>query len=358
MQAKRRLEWVDAAKGISILLVTLLHCTMLSEAAGLGVARAIQVNDFLSPIRMPLFFFVSGLLANSVINGRIETIFRRKVFLFLWLLVIWSVIRFLWVAFVVKNPDNLQEGSDWGQLLLILVRPDTGIWFLWSLAIFFPLTKILNAANVYAGAALCIFASVLANGFIGAEIWPDVEASVRPMAYQNSLKYFVFFYIAASFPGLRRTVDGINPGLNTVALAAVYLMLYLAQSFARDIPLALGMIKLTQSLIGVYLLLLLSKFLTKFGIISPILQYLGKNTLAIYVAQVPVISVLVYLFLPVGQGAGPLANFIPYLMTPLVVSATLALQFALLRVGADWLYDLPRRWRFRKEYDAPSPVAA
>lgn len=52
---KERIEWIDIAKGISIILVVLGH-TRVSAIPYLG--------DWLGSFRMPFFFFISGLLFN------------------------------------------------------------------------------------------------------------------------------------------------------------------------------------------------------------------------------------------------------------------------------------------------------
>lgn len=60
-QKSNRIEWIDIAKGISIILVVLGH-TRISSIQFLG--------DWLGSFRMPFFFFVSGLLFNR--NGNIS----------------------------------------------------------------------------------------------------------------------------------------------------------------------------------------------------------------------------------------------------------------------------------------------
>ena len=56
MMAKKRLYWIDVARGIAILLVVLGHCIGNLNAPG---------NKFILSFHMPLFFFISGLCAKS-----------------------------------------------------------------------------------------------------------------------------------------------------------------------------------------------------------------------------------------------------------------------------------------------------
>lgn len=69
MNQKKRIEWVDVAKGISIILVVLGH-TRLSDVPYLG--------DWLGAFRMPFFFFVSGLLFNPEKNTDFRPFIKKK----------------------------------------------------------------------------------------------------------------------------------------------------------------------------------------------------------------------------------------------------------------------------------------
>lgn len=53
-----RIEWIDALKGLTIILVVFSHV----ELKGMGLQNSV-VNSFFILFRMPLFFFMSGFLA-------------------------------------------------------------------------------------------------------------------------------------------------------------------------------------------------------------------------------------------------------------------------------------------------------
>ena len=54
---KKRIAYIDKAKGVAILLVILGHCCGSVEE---------PINRFILSFHMPLFFFLSGLLAKPV----------------------------------------------------------------------------------------------------------------------------------------------------------------------------------------------------------------------------------------------------------------------------------------------------
>jgi hypothetical protein len=70
-----RLAWVDVAKGASIVLVVLLHVTnkhlvRLDDASLLVRDGWAEVGQWLRPVRMPLFFLLSGLWAAPALDRR------------------------------------------------------------------------------------------------------------------------------------------------------------------------------------------------------------------------------------------------------------------------------------------------
>lgn len=55
--ATKRMLWVDAAKGFSIVLVVILHSAgWFAEGKGFGHSYVLDVSRFFQPLRMPLFF--------------------------------------------------------------------------------------------------------------------------------------------------------------------------------------------------------------------------------------------------------------------------------------------------------------
>ncbi len=74
-----RVDWVDYAKGICIIMVVMMHSVLGVEAAAGQTGFMHLVVAFAKPFRMPDFFLISGLFLPLVINRDWRTYLDRKV---------------------------------------------------------------------------------------------------------------------------------------------------------------------------------------------------------------------------------------------------------------------------------------
>lgn len=129
-----RHQWIDGAKGISITLLVIWHT----------VGDRIFMNEALVFVRMPLFFFVSGLLAASALRKPLGQFLTTKVASLLYLFVVWSLIMFL----LVDVPGGMRNGQiDWTRPIFIFVDPPNTLWFVYALAITFLIVRITLPIN-------------------------------------------------------------------------------------------------------------------------------------------------------------------------------------------------------------------
>ena len=63
-----RVDWVDYAKGICIIMVVMMHSVLGVEAAAGQTGFMHLVVMFAKPFRMPDFFLISGLFMSVVID--------------------------------------------------------------------------------------------------------------------------------------------------------------------------------------------------------------------------------------------------------------------------------------------------
>src|ERR1700754_4157199 len=136
-----RVDWVDYAKGICIVMVVMMHSV-------LGVELATGENGFMhvavmfaKPFRMPDFFLISGLFLALVIDRDWRTYLDRKVVHFAYFYVLWVTIQFGF-----KAPGFAAEHG-WAHVinlyLLSYIDPFGTLWFIYMLPVFFVLTKAL-----------------------------------------------------------------------------------------------------------------------------------------------------------------------------------------------------------------------
>src|SRR5689334_20340847 len=91
-QAPGRVDWVDYAKGICIVMVVMMHSVLGVEAAAGQTGFMHVLVAFAKPFRMPDFFLISGLFLPVVIDRDWRTFLDRKVVHFAYFYVLWVTI--------------------------------------------------------------------------------------------------------------------------------------------------------------------------------------------------------------------------------------------------------------------------
>src|ERR1700750_213152 len=92
--ADGRVDWVDYAKGICIVMVVMMHSVLGVEAAAGRTGFMHLVVEFAKPFRMPDFFLISGLFLPVVIDRDWRTYLDRKVVHFAYFYALWVTIQF------------------------------------------------------------------------------------------------------------------------------------------------------------------------------------------------------------------------------------------------------------------------
>ena len=146
-----RLDWVDYAKGICIVMVVMMHSVLGVEKAADQTGFMHLVVMFAKPFRMPDFFLISGLFLSVVIDRDWRTYLDRKVVHFAYFYLLWVTIQFGFKA------PSLAVEYGWGQVGLLYVEsfiePFGTLWFIYLLPIFFVVTKLTR--NIPPLAILC-----------------------------------------------------------------------------------------------------------------------------------------------------------------------------------------------------------
>ncbi len=138
--AASRVDWVDYAKGICIVMVVMMHSTLGVEKAADSEGFMHLVVAFAKPFRMPDFFLISGLFLSRVIDRDWRTYLDRKVMHFAYFYVLWVTIQFGF-----KAPSFAAE-QGWAHVGLLylesFIEPFGTLWFIYLLPIFFVVTKL------------------------------------------------------------------------------------------------------------------------------------------------------------------------------------------------------------------------
>ncbi len=266
---KGRIDWVDYAKGICIVLVVMMHSTLGVEKAAGSISWLHGFIDWARPFRMPDFFMISGLFLASRINQPWREYLDSKVVHFLYFYVLWLFVQTVFKACLICGFDGAVEASK--VFLTGFVEPFGTLWFIYLLPIFFVLVKALRKVPppiVFFGGVLLLTARI-DTGWLLID-----EFSSR----------FVFFYVgywlsqyifdfAAEIDA--KPIYLIVTGLIFWGLAN-YAMVHSGLSVLPGLNLLLG-------LVGACAVVSTGVLLSKFKITES-LRYLGQNSIIIYLA--------------------------------------------------------------------------
>ena len=326
-----RLQWPDVAKGICILLVVMHHVAGkqygMVVPGGLGQAEDawLWITAALKPIRMPLFFAVSGFFAASSI-ARPWAATRKRILNPYYLYVVWLVVYAGIYSFERTLPANRTEGPV--DFLTELVWAATSMWFLFALAAYFVLAKALR--RVPAPLVLAAAAGVA------------LSTSWLPLYETNRvavLTHFGYFAFGAYYPHLLRRLAGVRLPLLALLASYVALTLTLEEVGARH-----SVTILVLSLVGVPMGVAAAVRLSRTACSRPF-AWLGQRTLPVYVMHLAVLAVLAHLPIGIDLGWRPatvaLTVVYPLLMTALIALTCLGLQRLLVARGCGFLFAAP-----------------
>ncbi|WBB64879.1 pyridoxal-phosphate dependent enzyme [Micromonospora sp. WMMD812] len=335
-----RLAWADVAKGGCIVLVVLWHVIVkdylqVDWAVGLPVAGAWgTLGELLLPMRMPLFFTLSGIFAANAVRRSWPVAGRPRIARNLYLYAVWLLIHTAVLALAPGFPTD--RATSVGGLLAQLTVTPSNLWYLYALALYFVLAKALRrvhpAVLLPAAAAL---SAVAAAGLL------DTPGN-RGGLYQN----LVFFLAGVHLrPSVHRWAAAVTGPRLLLALAAYTAALTAVAATGTGQLLGVAPV---VSVVAVVFGIAAAVRLARRPALGGALAALGRRTLPVYVIHMPVLALLHrFLVGPVTEVGGParllLATGYPVLLTAAVLALSLAVHRGLLAARAGWLFDLPRR---------------
>ncbi|TDP90346.1 putative membrane protein YcfT [Leucobacter luti] len=285
-----RLGWVDVAKGLCIVLVVLWHVLTKDLAAGDwgpgqdAIDAWATLSALLLPLRMPLFFTISGLLAaRALAEDPPGTVWIRAA---RWgsLYVVWVLIQTA-VFRLLPGFDTAQAHS-WGELLAELTIQPTNLWYLFALTLYIVVARLTRNLPV----GLVLGAAAALSGVASMGILPDSEN------LWQVLQNLVFFLAAVRLAHVVRALAAAAsvPVLLGAGVAFACATVVVGLFDARHWP---GVWVLLCSLAvtaGLALCALIDQHLAACAVL---LSCLGRRTLPIYVLHMLVLAVF--------QTAGP-----------------------------------------------------
>lgn len=342
-RASGRIDWVDAAKGMSILLVVVHHMVYLMEPHGLVPGPVSALNMALASLRMPLFFLASGLFAWAPLSGSWRILLHKRVAFFLYLFLLWTFLQgvlFWALPPGVAPPDAART---WSELAWEAVLPGPAMWFLFALAAFSIVGKLLLRVPAW----IQLTAAGVLCALVGAGLLTFESFSWTFMA-----RYLFFFLLGVHARSLVEAVAE-RSGLLLVAGAGVACGALAGVSVVLDIRGVFG-VAFVLNVAAVTFGVVLAAYLSRFRLFRPLIT-LGANTLPVYLTNVLVVAGIVagLRMIPMPAFAGWVS---PVVLAVLVVGVTLAATWALRWAGAYWLFALPDVLAYRPRVPALDPA--
>jgi uncharacterized membrane protein YcfT len=318
-----RIDWVDYAKGICIVMVVMMHSVLGVELAAGREGFMHVLVAFAKPFRMPDFFLISGLFLPLVIDRDWRTYLDRKVVHFVYFYVLWVTIQFGFKAPAFAAQTGWREA---GLLYLeSFIEPFGTLWFIYLLPIFFVVTKLtrnLPPLAIWSAAAALEMAHITTG-------WTVVDE------FSARFVYFYSGYLFADYVFALSNRTRANPALALAGLAAWALVNGgLVSAGFSEWP----VVSLLLGLAGACAIVTAGTLLARVHRLN-FLRFCGEHSIVIYLA----------FFLPMAatrtlllrSGLIPDIGTVSLIVTLAGVAGSLLIWQAALRARVNFLFERP-----------------
>ena len=321
--APHRIDWVDYAKGICIVMVVMMHSVLGVELAAGVTGFMHPLVAFAKPFRMPDFFLISGLFLQVVIDRDWRTYLDRKVVHFAYFYVLWVTIQFGF-----KAPSFAAE-TNWthaGFLYLeSFIEPFGTLWFIYLLPVFFAVVKATRQVPpllIWSVAALLEMAHIITG-------WTVIDE------FCARFVYFYTGYLFAEYVFALSDRARAKPPLALAALALWALVdVGLVKSGCSEWPL----ISLALGLAGACAIITVATLLARAHWLK-FFRFCGEHSIVIYLAFFLPMATTRTLLLRTGiiHDIGTIS----LVVTGVGVVGALAIWRIALKTGANFLFERP-----------------
>jgi len=335
-----RIDWVDYAKGICIVMVVMMHSVLGVELAAGRTGFMHAVVMFAKPFRMPDFFLISGLFLSLVIDRDWRTYLDRKVVHFAYFYVLWVTIQF---GFKAPGFAAEQGWAHAGFLYLeSFIEPFGTLWFIYLLPIFFVVIKLTRGVTV-------ILVWFVAAALEGAHVmtgWTVIDEFCARFVYIYSGYLFANYVFALSDRARAHPVLALD-GLATWALVNGGLV-------------ALGygewpMISLMLGLAGACAIITMGTLLARMHWLN-FLRFCGEHSIVIYLAFFLPMATTRTLLLKTG--IVPDIGMVSLIVTVAGVTGALLIWRVALWAHANFLFERPDAFWIAPKKAGPALQAA
>lgn len=292
-----RLAWPDAARGLSILGVMLLHAC-LTVPYGMETLPA-QYNELLAPLRLPLFFLVSGFFSTKVLHSTLWDLCTRRLWYFIVPYVCWVPVE-QWLKaseFAAYQDKPMPDGWFYWEAV---TGGNNTYWFLYCLILCNLALWATRKLRPWLALLLSLSPVVL---LVATEEWDPIVA--------NAIMFIPVFFIGAHGRSLiawfaEHTLYLWGLGVAALSYAAGHVLNtlwilrleYPVEGWnlpggilldANDIDI---LVRLTVRLLMLPAAIALVVVLSRVPVINSILAFFGRHTLVLYLGHPLALTVL------------------------------------------------------------------
>lgn len=272
---KKRIEWIDVAKGIAMILVFYGH--LPGSGNNPWFPDLMTSRTIVYYFHMPLFFILSGLTLHLDEDFRtfIWKRFRRLIvpYYFFSLYALGKVALKLVSPAAFESFHSKGTGNPWQELISIILGNSFGLWFFWAL---FWGDLLLWTINSIFGKhpALCLIPFALVAWHL-----LDTVSTGIPFHLQLAFEAYAFAGIGIlASKGLKRTdVSKALPGMIAALLLFILSAWLLYESDSRNLLWTL-IPAIASATAGSFMIMYLSMLIPPHSWVT----YIGKNTIVFY----------------------------------------------------------------------------
>ena len=328
-----RVGWPDVAKGVCIILVVLWHVVTKHavEMPGAGTVTDVwaTVNAQLLPLRMPLFFLISGLFAGRAVLAADGSSWRRRAGRLLAVYVIWVLIQTAVLA-LTPDFDTARAETGWELLAQLTISP-TNLWYLLALAAYLVIARLTRSLpTVVVLPAAFVVSAVAASGVI-----PDLGNLWQVM--QNLFFFLVGMRLRGRIERFARSAGAAR----LIMLAAAYaaFLVLVAAVAMRQWPGVAPSLAVLAVACGICGCALLDR---RVASLARPLRWIGRRTLPIYVLHMIPLALLDAALRTSGWRTAPVVEAVgPLVLTAVTIALCLGAHALLVRVKLGGLFDPP-----------------
>ena len=290
---KKRLDYIDIAKGIAIIYVVLSHISIGFLAK--------HVSSFY----MPFFFFLSGLVFDEKKFKNYKELFLKKGDLlkkYFSLSIILLILYLILNKILITNLSTLIFGIFYSRYYItktskisLLGISNNALWYLPSLflifVLYFTICKLSKnkKQKMFFSIILFIIGLLLNNYF----------SFLFPWNFDTSLICVIFFCIGDVFKkNIKQAYEQFNIIKAILIFSLTLILNLLSINYNGMINLSIGvyydyLLFVVGALSGIVLYLIIAMFISKYlSIVKKILCYIGTKSLEIFLYHMPIINLV------------------------------------------------------------------